>query len=391
MTKTREQNPRTKRLAGMVSLMMAVLLCWQSAPANESAPAVGRANAATNDRMEAPVVAAYVFDKGNLNLRSSDAKFLTQINYSFGLIKNGRVTGDHWQGIKTFESFIKKNPHILPVLAVGGWGADGFSQAAATKEGRELFAQSTIELMEAHGFLGVDIDWEYPGSSVAGITSSKDDKENFALLLQQLRSDLDKLTKADGKPRYLSIAVGASQEQANNLAGKNLGTILDQVNVMTYDLRGFEKTTGHHTNLYSQTGDEASAISGDAAITAFANVGIPRSKLVLGTAFYGRAWRSVSGGDDGLGQKAETSGNKHYVYDEIKKLIAGGTFEEYWDEQAKASYLFDGSTFISYESTQSIALKGKYAVAKGLQGAMFWEYSQDASGDLLEALYNALH
>ena len=390
MTKTREQSPRTKRLAGIVSLMMAVLLWWQGAPLPQSAPVVGTASAASSDRMEAPVIAAYVYDKAGLKLRDSDAGRLTQINYSFALIKNGKVTGDHWKGISAFQSFIKKHPHILPVLSVGGWGADGFSQAAATEEGRELFAKSTAELMEKHGFLGVDIDWEYPGSSAAGIKSSKDDADNFPLLLKRVRAELDQLTMKDGKRRYLSIAVGASKEHADSISGKGLESVLDQVNVMTYDLRGYDKTTGHHTCLYPQAGD-SSRVSGDTAISTFINAGFPKSKLVLGAAFYGRAWRSVTGGGDGLGQKAATSGNKSYGYDKIKELIASGSYEQHWDEQAMADYLFDGSTFISYESPRSIGLKGAYAKEKGLQGVMFWEYTQDSSGELLEALYQAIH
>ena len=31
---------------------------------------------------------------------------------------------------------------------------------------------------------GIDIDWEYPGSSAAGIKSSPQDRENFTLLLK---------------------------------------------------------------------------------------------------------------------------------------------------------------------------------------------------------------
>lgn len=62
--------------------------------------------------------------------------------------------------------------------------------------------------MERHGFLGVDIDWEYPGSSAAGIASSANDRKNFTLLLQALREGLDSLTAQDGKPRMLAVALG---------------------------------------------------------------------------------------------------------------------------------------------------------------------------------------
>ena len=64
--------------------------------------------------------------------------------------------------------YLKRHPHITGVLSVGGWGAEGFSDATATAQGREKLAQSILELMDKHGFRGVDLDWEYPGSSMGG-------------------------------------------------------------------------------------------------------------------------------------------------------------------------------------------------------------------------------
>ena len=152
--------------------------------------------------------AAYVYDRAGLQLRDSDAPHLDQLNYSFALIQNGEVSGSHWQSIDVFRRYVERHPHILPVLAIGGWGADGFSQAASTADGRARFVDSTLVLMERHGFLGVDIDWEYPGSSAAGIASSANDRKNFTLLLQALREGLDSLTAQDGKPRMLAVALG---------------------------------------------------------------------------------------------------------------------------------------------------------------------------------------
>ena len=45
----------------------------------------------------------------------------------------------------------------MPILSIGGWGADGFSQMAATREGREAFAGEVLAMMQTYGFLGVDI------------------------------------------------------------------------------------------------------------------------------------------------------------------------------------------------------------------------------------------
>ncbi|NCB06271.1 MAG: hypothetical protein EOM69_12235, partial [Clostridia bacterium] len=78
------------------------------------------AKAATPSSGRRHTSAAYVYDRPTLTLRDEDAKSLDQLNYSFALIKNGRVTGDHWSSIATFKNYIRKYPHILPVLSIGG-------------------------------------------------------------------------------------------------------------------------------------------------------------------------------------------------------------------------------------------------------------------------------
>lgn len=378
------------RKAWMAAACALTALCLLPVP-GAKVPAAAQAQADTKEEAIAPVVSAYIYDRAGLALRDEDAEYMTQMNFSFALIKDGKVSGDHWRSIGAFEAYMSRHPHILPVMAVGGWGADGFSQAAATGDGRAEFVESALNLMEEHGFLGIDIDWEYPGSSVANIESRKEDPDNLLLLLAELRAALDGKTAIDGRRRLLSVAVGGSAQYAEKLDCAAIGALADQVNVMTYDLRGSEKVTGHHTCLYPQEGDGA-GVSAAAAMEAFHQAGIPGEKLMMGAAFYGRAWRGVeSGENNGLGQKAQTSGNKSYGYGKILELMEKDAFASYWDEAAKAPFLFDGDTFVSFENTESIAAKGAYAKENGLLGIMFWEYGQDDTGILVKALYEALH
>ena len=52
--------------------------------------------------------------------------------------------------------------------------------------------------MKEYGLDGIDIDWEYPTSNAAGISSSPDDTKNFTLLMRDIR-------KAIGPKKLLTL------------------------------------------------------------------------------------------------------------------------------------------------------------------------------------------
>ena len=84
------------------------------------------------------------------HMREEDVRALTVINIAFGLIRDGEVVWDAKDARDGIVSIRKSNPELKIVLSVGGWGADGFSQAARTKEGRERFAASALAIVKGH-------------------------------------------------------------------------------------------------------------------------------------------------------------------------------------------------------------------------------------------------
>ena len=332
-------------------------------------------------------ITVYVQDQAGLTLRDADAEHLDQINYAFALLKDGKATGDHWQSVQTVTKYLKRHPHITGVLSVGGWGAEGFSDATATAQGREKLAQSMLSLMDQHGFRGIDLDWEYPGSSMGGLKHRDDDWENYLSLMALLREGLDAREASTGQEYILSVALGANQSLIQAVDGKRLSALVDQVNLMTYDFTGFDRTTSHHAALYP---DGNNPLGGAYVVEAYAQRGIPKRKMQLGAAFYGRAWRQVPSGNNGLGQRAATTGNKVYTQAQIRELIASGASKRYFDEAAQSPWLYDGSTFISYEDTASMTAKAAYIRQQGLLGVSCWALDQDDSGELVQALDQGL-
>ena len=326
----------------------------------------------------------YLYDNANLGLRAEDASRIDQINYAFALIENGEATGDHWRGIRELSAYLRQHPSVDGVLSVGGWGADGFSQACATEDGRAKLADSILRLMDEHGFVGVDIDWEYPGSSVAGIASSADDVENWYKLLELLRAGLDARQRAAGRPYHLSVALGVNQSSA--VSASRLNGAVDQVVLMAYDLRGSDKQTGHHAGLYP-AGDQAE--SGAYGVQALIRGGMARSKILLGIPAYGRMWRQVSSSEDGFGVKAGTSGNRTLNYADVQQLERDG-YTHYYDDEAQAAWWYNGTNFVSAEDEQSLRYKAHWVLDQGLLGTAVWAYAHDNDGSVTRILSEEL-
>ncbi len=68
-------------------------------------------------------------------------------------------------------------------------------------EYRRAFATDCDRVVKEFALDGIDIDWEYPTSSMANISSSPDDTENFTLLMQDIRA-------AIGNEKELTLAHG---------------------------------------------------------------------------------------------------------------------------------------------------------------------------------------
>ena len=178
------------------------------------------------------------------HMREEDVRALTVINIAFGLIRDGEVVWDAKDARDGIVSIRKSNPELKIVLSVGGWGADGFSQAARTKEGRERFAASALAIVKEYGLDGIDIDWEYPGTSLAGIASDRSDKENYTLLLAELRKTLD----AYREGMLVTTAVGgdvyfALQTDMNLPASEILSTYVYRIGLLNGDY-GYSTAVG---------------------------------------------------------------------------------------------------------------------------------------------------
>ncbi len=289
-----------------------------------------------------------------------DPHSMTHINYAFALV-NKTFNGIHINNperLRQITALKKDAPQLRVMLSVGGWGAGGFSEMAASANRRKAFARDCLRAVEEYNLDGIDIDWEYPTQSSAGISCSPQDTDNFNLLMHDLRKTL-------GSKRLLTIATVASGEYIDF---PSCLKYLDFVNVMAYDMGNPPR---HHSPLYN------SPITGwmntSKAIELHLKKGIPADKLVMGMPFYGR-------------------GPKQFDrYNGTQPLPSGIT--ERWSHEGQVPYLADqGDTLVfSYDNTHSLAIKCQYIMDHGLLGGMYWEYADDTpQGDKRRTLQLSL-
>ena len=352
-----------------------------------------KVNTTQKDKIEDLKIIGYVAGYENYDPALVDAKKLTHINYAFANIVDGEpkfeLTTDSVK-ISKLIALKKSNPKLKILYSIGGWvWSNHFSHTAAYKENRIKFAISSVKLMKKHGFDGVDLDWEYPGQRGEDNDFRPSDKNNFNLLLEEIRKELEKVGAIDNKHYLLTIATGADQAYIDNTDLGDAHKYLDFINVMCYDFyHGWFFQTGHHANLYPSKKEKFTGNSGQEAIRRHIKAGVPSNKLIMGIPFYARQWKKVALENDGLYQTAMTTGTIAPYWDIVEK-IKSGNYKKGYDDSAKASYLWNAkdSIFISWETPKEIKQKATYIKKNNLGGAMFWEYSLDKDQELLNTLF----
>jgi chitinase len=441
---------RRRRFVVPLAILIAVAVAVPLAAAGPSRTAAGA-------RAGASQVVGYYIEWGiygrNYTVKdvvaSGSAEKLSVINYAFGNVapdKAGNVVcklGDEWAdyqkpwtpaesvtgedvtwprpilgNFEELQALKAQYPHLKVLISLGGWTwSKYFSDAALTKQSRERFVSSCIDLFikgnlpdpgwggmggpgaAAGLFDGIDIDWEWPGSegNVGNIIRPQD-KENFTRLLAEFRKQLHAYGKQTHKDYLLTAFLPASSAKID--AGFEVPDIfgfLSFANVQGYDFHGaWDSTTNHQSNLYTSPNDPSSPrYSDDAVVNDYVSRGAPPKELVVGVPFYSRGWTGVAPANDGLYQPATGAAPGTWEagvddYKVVKQLLVSG-FTRHEDTSAGAAWLFDGTTFWTFDDPPIMSAKAEYVRRNGLGGIMFWELSGDTpDGELISAIANGL-
>jgi chitinase len=360
------------------------------------------------------------------------ADLITHINYAFANIDPGTGTimlgdayadidkfypGDSWEPGSLRGSFhqlqiLKENhPHLKTLISVGGWTWSAhFSDVALTDNSRQIFAASVMDFITEYEFDGVDIDWEYPVEGGLGSNTYRpEDRENFTLLLAELRDQLDVLEQQHNREYLLTAATAAGPGNIENLELDLIHQYVDWINVMTFDFHGpwlfneGDPVTNFNAPLVAASDDPNpepfhSQFNVAAALRTYMQGGVPASKLHMSLPFYGRGFAGVPNQNDGLfqsytGPSNGTWENGVFDYWDIEQNYENqNNYESHWHNQAKVPWLYNStaSVFISYDNPASIREKIYLAEYMDLGGVMFWEFSGDKYSVLLNEVASTL-
>ncbi|MEV6030276.1 glycoside hydrolase family 18 protein [Nonomuraea sp. NPDC052116] len=358
---------------------------------------------------------------------------LTHLNYAFGFVnaEGACYSADPWAdwqrpvpaeqsvdgvadapgqalngNLNQLRKLKAKHPGLKVMISLGGWtGSKYFSDAVLTAESRAALARSCIDLWlrgnlpdlpagtGAGVFDGIDLDWEWPGSSGAeGNVVRPEDRRNFTLFAEELRAQLTAFSSSTQLTAFLPAA--AAKIDAG-FEVRRVFRALDFATVQGYDLHGtWEAQTGHNGNLLTDRRDPNPVrYSVDQTVRDYLSRGAPGRKIVVGVPAYGQGWTGVTGGGDGLYKPATgpAAGKWGPGTEDYKDLVTKPG-KRYRDLRTGTLWLYDGNEFWSYDDPAVLLQKAAYIRLKGLGGSMMWSIDQDdAHASLTSALYSILH
>jgi chitinase len=365
------------------------------------------------------------------NLETSGAAAnLTHINYAFGnvnaegLCASVDVWADYQRPVGAEESvdgvadtwgeplngnfdqlrkLKAKHPKLKVLISLGGWTLSKyFSDAALTPQSRAKVVASCVDMFvkgnlpslgpgESGGpgsatglFDGIDIDWEWPNwPGNTGNVLRPEDKKNMTALLAEFRKQLNAYGRETGKHYLLTAFLPANPAAID--AGWEADKIfrsLDFATVQGYDFHGtWEMVTNQQSALRRPVNSPDNPdFTGNRAIHAWVARGAPSRELVLGIPYYGQGWTGVTGGNGlfkpATGPAAGTwaPGTEDY---KVLATLPGKGYTVYRDTRNGHAWLFNGTTFWTFDDPSVVQQKTRYIRNNNLGGAMVWSLDAD--------------
>jgi len=277
-------------------------------------------------------------------------------------------------GLRDLQAKAKQQGHDLVLsMSIGGWTmSNGFHETAASDSARKTFAKGVVKLFKQFPmFSEVDIDWEYPNAEGAGNPYGPEDGENYALLIGELRKQLDSAGLSNVKISIASSAVVKTFDYSNVKAleegGWAVNTIVDHL--LAEGFPSDRINIGYAA--YSRNGRNAELES----LSPLKGTYNPGTGTTVGTF------------ESGTTEWYDTI----YNYLDLENQKGRNGFNVYTDQVANADYLYnpESKLFMSLDTPRTVKAKGEYAASLGLGALFTWTIDQD-NGVLVNAAREGL-
>jgi len=246
-------------------------------------------------------------------------------------------------------SFAKEHEiEIVPVIS-NNHQPELVEPIISNKELTQTHIQNIVNLVKVKGYDGIEIDYESLKAS---------DRKDFSAFIRSLAEAIH------GEGKTLSIAVHAKTEEPGSWDGpqaqdwKVLGSVCDQVKVMTYDFHWSTSEAG-----------AIAPLSWVERVAKFAVSEIPKEKVYLGVPFYGYDW---------VGKQAEGP-----TWEDTQELITRYKATPKRDSASKElyfSYRKEGEKHIVwFNDAVSVGAKLDLVKKYQLAGIGIWRIGQEDS------------
>ncbi|KAH6638816.1 glycoside hydrolase superfamily, partial [Boeremia exigua] len=319
-------------------------------------------------------------------------KGLTHLYAAFATINPStfEVAAADPDDINLYKEFTAlKSSTLKTWIAIGGWNFNDpgptrttFSDLSKTAARRSRFITSLKSFLTAHGFQGVDLDWEYPGAPDRG--GVPEDTDNYVLLLKEMRASF-------GTQFGISIATPASYWYLRWFKPKEMQQYVDWFGVMTYDLHGpwdekvvqIGKVVLGHTNV-PEISNWTQPLWYDE---------VDPAKVNLGLAYYARGYTVSDPNCNGVGcnwsgtsrpAPCTNFGGVMSLQEIEDTIIPQVGVKPTLLEKDMMMELKWGNQWIGYDNLDTIAMKKTWASQHCFGGTMIWSvdfYSGSGSGN----------
>lgn len=285
-----------------------------------------------------------------------DPFLFSHLIYAFGEFNDDcdGIVIDNPERLHALAKLKKQNSELKVILGIGGYKKQGFSEMCADKKKRKEFVTQCKNIINEYKLDGIDLDWEFPGTTAGGHTASQNDAKNYGKLVKDLRKSL-------GKDKWISFY---SNNSGKFIDFKLMVPFVDYVNVSGYNLAIPKEgqVPFHQSPLYPSSTCGRWSIS--KSIAHHIELGVPREKILLGIPLFGR----------GLSPFPTYVENKS-----LNKYSSECTLV--WDDQAKVPYYknSEGLLVLGFDTPRSVKEKCDFIRKNHLAGGFVWNY--DAEDD----------